>query len=528
MNNNRTLIEGKVLVVDDEASIRNVVRTYLEYHGLTVKDAPDGDAALGIIERENFDVVLSDIMMPKMDGLTLAGEIQKIQPGVMVILMTGYASVNTAVDAIKKDVFDYILKPFQNMQIVLQSIKRAIERKHLIAERRALIDDLRSANEELGYHRNLLEKKIHEIDSELARRVKRLSILYDISRSMTSVTDLNVLLETIMDKIASAMSNTVCILWLTEPEKSDLKNAIVTGLQYGGDVPDGFAVGEGEVGETVRSGYVRVFRNPVDIGDPVLRALCRTERIKSAVLVPIRYENERLGVIAVLVRDDNIMSDDDVSLLVAVADQASITIKNAELFADMQRMFRETIEALATAIDSRDNYTGGHSNMVTRYACMIAEKMEFDDERMEIMRMAGILHDVGKIGITDVILNKPGRLTDEEMGVIKAHPVLGRFILESIEALKPVARLVYHHHERYDGKGYPDGIAGESIPLESRILQVADIFDAITSDRIYRKAMPLDKAIEIIRDGIGTASDPEVVKVFLELYEEGRLSSMLE
>ncbi len=140
--------------------------------------------------------------------------------------------------------------------------------------------------------------------------------------------------------------------------------------------------------------------------------------------------------------------------------------------------------------------------------------------------MAGILHDIGKIGITDLILNKPEKLTDEEMGVIKAHPILGRFILESIHALKPAARIIYHHHERYDGKGYPDGISGEDIPLESHIIQVADIFNALTSNRIYRKALPFDEAVSIIREGLGTVSDPEVGKILLELIEEGKITAL--
>lgn len=526
--NENSLLEGKVLVVDDESSIRNVVRMYLEYHGLTVKEASDGAEALKMVGAEPFDVVLSDIMMPNMDGLTMTEEIQKIQPNTMIVLMTGYASVNTAVDAIKKDVFDYILKPFQNMQIVLQSVKRAIERKRLLTERKMLIEDLQAANRELDYNRGLLEERIHEIDSELGRRVKRLSILYDISRSLTSINNLDVLLETIMNKISMALNNTMSLFLLAEHGQGILRRIVTSGLEYETPVPDKFGIIEGVPGEVMRSGHVVIVRDLSEMNDPVLKNIARGEKILSLVAVPVRYESEKLGIIIVMFRDDCQIIDDDVSLLVAVADQASMSIKNTELYSGIQRMFRETIEALATAIDSRDNYTGGHSNMVTRFACKIAERMGFDENQVETVRISGILHDVGKIGITDVILNKPGRLTEEEMGVIKAHPMLGRFIVESIDALKPVARIIYHHHERFDGKGYPDGISGEQIPIESRILQVADIFDAITSDRVYRKGLPLEKAMSIILEGSGTASDPEIVRVFNELYLDGTLKSIIE
>ncbi len=522
------LLSGKVLVVDDEASIRNVVQMYLEYYGLTVKTASDGMHALELVKGENFDVVLSDIMMPNMDGLELVVEVNAVQPNTLVILMTGYASVNSAVEAIKAGVFDYILKPFQNMQIVLQSVKRAIERRRLILERKELIDTLRSANSELDYNRSLLEEKILEIDSELSRRVKRLTILYDISRSLTSIRDLDDLVRDIMEKIFSAMNDSVGIVWLAEPEKGILKKVSTKGIDGNVSLPESFATTEGEVGETMRSAMVRIFRSRDELSDPVFRRICDEEAISSLVMVPLRYEREVLGVINVLFKNDYEVAEDDISLLEAIADQCSVSIKNAELYAEQQKMFRETIEALATAIDSRDNYTGGHSNMVTRYATLVAERLGFDEDRIELVRMAGILHDVGKIGITDAILNKPGRLTDEEMGVIKAHPVLGRFIIESIDALKPVAKIVYHHHERFDGRGYPDGISGEEIPLESRILQVADIFDAITSDRVYRKGMSLEKAVGIIREGLGTVSDPEVGDIFLDLVENGDLTSLLE
>jgi len=165
--------------------------------------------------------------------------------------------------------------------------------------------------------------------------------------------------------------------------------------------------------------------------------------------------------------------------------------------------------------------------MVTNYSLAIAQKMGFSESRLELIRIAGTLHDVGKIGISDAVLNKPGKLTDEEMGVIKAHPILGLIILESIESLKPAAKIVYHHHERFDGKGYPEGISGDDIPIESRILQIADIYHALTSDRIYRPAMPVEKAVDIIKEGLGTVSDPDVGKIFLELIRNGELDEFV-
>ncbi len=512
--------QGKVLVVDDEPGVRDIIKTYLEYGKMSVTTAGDGDEALHLAENKEFDVVLSDIMMPRMNGLTLASEIHRIQPDTMIILMTGYASVNTAVEAIKRDVFDYILKPFQNMQIVLQTVRRGVERKRLLTERKTLVEDLRRTNEELAYHRQLLMEKVWKTDNELARRIERLSILYDISRTASSITLLKNRLETIAGKISDAMNGSSVILWLFNEQKGELTRAAVSGEPLPEGFPDVLKTDDGDFSETLRLKEVRIIKDTVDIRDPALAKIAASMDAQSLAIVPLCFEERILGIFTVFFRNRATGTEDDVSMLVAVADQTAVTIKNSELYENQQRLFRETIEALATAIDSRDHYTGGHSYMVTQYALAVAKEMGFDEDRMELVRVAGLLHDIGKIGISDAILNKPGKLTDEEMGVIKAHPILGRMIIESIEALRPAARIVYHHHEHFDGSGYPEGIKGEDIPLESRILTVADIFHALTSDRIYRKAMPLDKAISIIREETGTNIDPDIGKIFLRLIED--------
>lgn len=507
----------KVLVVDDEPGVREILKTYMEYEGIAVTAAVDGLDALHLVEGEAFDVVISDILMPGMDGLALAGEIRRLQPDAAVILMTGYASVNTAVDAIKRGVFDYIMKPFQNMQIIVQAVRRAVERKQLILERRDLIEDLKRTNNELSYHRQLLMEKVWKTDAELAHRVERLSILYEISRSASSITDLEQLLGNIMNRVSGAMGNAPGILWLLDAERNRMRREVMIGIGRADLVPERMATDTGVLGEAVSASSARIFRNHGELNDPVFRSIRDAERMAFLAVVPLRYEEAVLGAFTIFFPESFTVTGDDLSLLAAVADQVSVSIKNAELYATQQQLFRQTIEALATAIDSRDHYTGGHSYMVTQYSLAIAGKMGFDAERRELIRVAGLLHDIGKIGISDMILNKPGKLTEDEMGVIKAHPILGRMIVESIEALKPVGRIVYHHHEHYDGSGYPEGIKGEDIPLESRILQVADIFHALTSDRIYRPAMPLDKAVAIIREEMGTVIDPGIGEIFLEI-----------
>ncbi|MCK4993569.1 MAG: response regulator [Candidatus Omnitrophica bacterium] len=200
---------------------------------------------------------------------------------------------------------------------------------------------------------------------------------------------------------------------------------------------------------------------------------------------------------------------DIVTTMRKIVDKQRLQVDNLQLF--------DTIKVLALALDARDHYTHGHSQQVTEYAVDIAREMELSFKEVDIIRDAGILHDIGKIGIADVILLKPGRLTDEEYTEIKKHPVIGKKILEPVHCLADKIPLIYHHHERIDGGGYPDGLEGDNIPLGARILAVADAYQAMTSDRPYRKALPALIAIEELKRFKSRQFDPNIVDVFLRV-----------
>jgi putative nucleotidyltransferase with HDIG domain len=185
----------------------------------------------------------------------------------------------------------------------------------------------------------------------------------------------------------------------------------------------------------------------------------------------------------------------------------------------LKNSYFETIAALAASIDAKDHYTHGHSQKVMEYSVEIAKEMGLSEEEITNIKFAGLLHDVGKIGIDDSILKKETALTPEERKEIEKHPVYGYKIVEKIEFLKKARKYIYHHHERWDGKGYPEGLKGENIPLGARIISVADTYDAMTSSRSYRKALPEYIAIEEIKEHSGSQFDPQIVKVFLKIIE---------
>lgn len=194
-----------------------------------------------------------------------------------------------------------------------------------------------------------------------------------------------------------------------------------------------------------------------------------------------------------------------------LADQLAVAFSNARLLAELRELSLGAITALARTVDAKSQWTAGHSERVTKYSVAIARKMGLANQDVDRIRRGALLHDVGKIGVPNEILDKPGRLTPEELEIMKQHPVIGARILEPLSAFKEILPIVLHHHERLDGKGYPLGISGAEILPEVRIVSVADVFDALTSDRPYRRGMPFAEAMQILRDGMGTQFDPAPV-----------------
>lgn len=245
---------------------------------------------------------------------------------------------------------------------------------------------------------------------------------------------------------------------------------------------------------------------------------------KSFICSPIVCEGEALGVFAA----DNTHSkrplvQSDISLLIGIASIIGIAIRNTELIESKERQFRSILEVLAASIDARDPLTSGHSAKVTEYAVGICEELQMDSQYREMIRVAALLHDYGKIGVPDSILNKPGRLTGKEYEMVKKHAAKTKAILERVNfegVYKEVPVIAGAHHERYDGKGYPEGLAGDGIPLGARILAVADFFEAITAKRHYHQPMLPEHAFELMQAKNNTHFDPTVVGAFIRYYKK--------
>jgi len=242
--------------------------------------------------------------------------------------------------------------------------------------------------------------------------------------------------------------------------------------------------------------------------------------LKDTLVLPLKPRDRLLGVIQVANKRGNFSyRPEDLDLLKILGSQVAFVIQNADLFKNLQRAYIDTLSALTSAIDAKDSYTRGHSERVTELSIRLAQYCGVAAEEVEKIKLGGLLHDIGKIGIPEGILNKPGRLDEHEFEIIKSHPDLGVRIMGKVEFLESIVPIISFHHERYDGKGYPDGLIGEDIPILARIVSVVDTFDAMTTDRPYRKAMTTEAALAEIERCAGTQFDPEIAAHFVRMIK---------
>jgi HD-GYP domain-containing protein (c-di-GMP phosphodiesterase class II) len=256
-------------------------------------------------------------------------------------------------------------------------------------------------------------------------------------------------------------------------------------------------------------------------GDSIVR-----QRIRSVMCAPMRTTEEILGVLYVDSHSTHEFSDTELELLAAVGNQAGIALHRARLLAEVEQLFFDVTKAIAAIIDAKDGYTHRHSERVAAFAVRLARQLGMASDDHRVVELSGLLHDVGKIGVPDAILNKPGKLTDEEFAEMRRHPGHGAAILANIQSAKVTELLpgVKYHHERWDGEGYPEGLQGEAIPLLGRVLAVADFLDALTSDRAYRQGLSMDEVVRMIQEQAGRAFDPTVVAAAVKLHEKGELA----
>ncbi len=358
-------------------------------------------------------------------------------------------------------------------------------------------------------------KKIRD-DSDRVK-VKHLSALSEISIQVNSVHTVEEVLEIIVDSATEELNAKKGSLMLYKTGSQELVIRNSKGVNRKSPLNGRFMLGEGIAGWVAENKQALMLENAADDERFVRRKDHDTDN--PMICVPIVNKKQLKGVMCIEQTNDGAkFSHKDLEFMKILGNQAATAIDNAQLFNHLQKSYFDTISALANAVEAKDPYTLGHSERVTQYAITIAEQLGLSEKEIKTMQYASILHDVGKIGVSGNILNKVGRLNFEEYCAIKQHSVIGENIIKRVDFLQETRPIIRGHQERYDGSGYPDGLEGEEIPLLARVLAVADIFDALITDRPYRKAFYYKDAIKIIKDNSGKHLDPKIVEVFLDIF----------
>lgn len=350
---------------------------------------------------------------------------------------------------------------------------------------------------------------------EAKQKVDELSLFYEVGQTLSSILDIEKLLEVVAFSVASLARAESCTVMLLDPNTNELIVQAARGPLLSSDINAHLKVGEGVAGRAVEE------RRPILVDDVSQdnRFTFRKQKeskIRSLLSVPMLSRGKVIGAINVANKiQERTFSEDDVRMLSTVANEVAIALENVELYRDMQELSINTVRALAKAIDARDTNTRNHSENVTIYTVAIAEEMGLPGEEIETIRWAGLLHDIGKIGIPEAILHKPEGLNEEEYEYMKKHPQIGAIILEPIKPLSSVIPLIQYHHENYDGSGYPEGLKGNEIPLGARIIRIADSFDAMISSRPNRDYISVSEAITELERCSGKEFDPQAVETFV-------------
>lgn len=357
---------------------------------------------------------------------------------------------------------------------------------------------------------------IAQLYRKVSSQVEHLEALYKLGRILNSSLSLDQILPQALTQTLDLLQAKTASVMLLDEKGEELSIRLAHGLSDDIVLKTKVKLGERVSGRVAAS------------GEPVLIKGQEGDDSDSSLCVPLLANKQVLGVLNIRTKaDGSDFTQQDLDLAIQLANIAAAAIENAALHDQLQSLFLSTVSALANSIDARDPYTKGHSERVTAYAVMIAEGLDLGPDELERLRYAGLLHDIGKIRIRDHILHKPGRLTDLEFSEMKKHPEYGVEIMQPVNAFKHILPAMLHHHERYDGRGYPHGLAGENIPLPARILCVADCFDAMTSDRPYRKGMPVADAVAELAKNKKTQFDPKLVDIFLKVVEQGRIEPIL-
>jgi len=410
-----------------------------------------------------------------------------------------------------KDIFEIDLKNRQvqvtyssrDIAILEVSTKRVYEDGKLVAIH--------------GVIRDITERK--RMEESIIKRNEELVVINRVSRGLTTAMNIDTLMQRAVDGISKIVNISSCAIGLLEDEKLVLK-------AFSGETSELVAnetvlPDDDEIGEVVQTGKIKMLElSKYNDKSGKLVGLVNSGNVNYLSVLPIKARGKTSGIM--LIGSKNKLDKGEFSVLASISNQIALITENIDLYQGLKSNYLKTIKTLAAAIEAKDEYTEGHSNRVAKYALEIAKYMGMPKKFCEEIEVAGILHDVGKIGIKDGVLSKPGRLTENEYEMIRRHPIIGSKILESVGFSETIMNAIKFHHKRYDLKGYPEEIYIEELPLEAAIIGVADAFDAMTTSRAYRKAITVEEALRELAKNKGTQFNPYIVDIMIDIHKRDK------
>ncbi|HZT07490.1 MAG TPA: HD domain-containing phosphohydrolase [Chloroflexota bacterium] len=474
----------RVLLVDDERAIVDSCTMGLSRSGYRVSATTSPHEGIEMAIREPFDLLLADIMMPGMSGVELLRTVKHLYPDIAGVMITGHGTMEVAIEALRAGANGFLLKPFTANELRL-SIEDALAKNRVLKE-------------------NL--------------RLKALMPLYETSRAFYHETSLDRLTATITEQLAKSIgADHVSILLAENAADLPAFRSHAAFPQQGLVTPVSAEllewVAKTQEPLTVREGGITNL--PPDISG--------VPRPGAVMYLPLLANGSLVGVLRIKKAGaDQQFADGEIEMLSIQASQAAIAIHNALLLRDVENGYLDALAALANALEARDTETRGHTERLSSNSVLIAGAMGLPTNDVESARVGALLHDIGKIGVPDNILRKPGKLTPEEFAIIKQHPIIGDRILAPIPQLQKARGVVLGHHEHFDGSGYPYGLVGDEIPISARIVTVADAFDAVTETRVYHAGESPVRALEELKRGRGTHFDPNVVDAFFDVLQSAQ------
>lgn len=472
---------SRIVVIDDEKHICGIVKEALGRDNYQINTFNDPKEGIEFITNNKVDLVLTDLVMGDFDGVHVLESALNSHPDAIVILMTAHPTVETAIKVLKKGAYDFMVKPFK-LDLLRATVKRGLEHQKLVRD-----------------------------NVKLQGQVEFLKAV----GSLGDTVDLESHMEQVVSSCQKEFSPKAVAVIEIDPKSKEIKRKKT------------YCETEDYLKKLVNLSTIKPFLNQKNVQPDITKtkvSINDDTYIQTLIAQPIYLRRRLHGVINILLLTKfDELTRGKLDVLSLLGSATASTISTFYLYQNLQDSYYEAIFGLANAIEARDPYTAGHTDRVSKIAEQIALRLNWSKNRIINLRMGCTLHDIGKIGVPDSILNKPGMLSEEEKEKMNAHPYLGLKIIKNIKLFRPAIPYIISHHENYDGSGYPKGLRGEEIPIEGRILAVADTFDAILSDRPYRKGKSAEFALGEIKKYAGKQFDPKIVELIIQVVAAGEI-----